>query len=86
MRVNRAFAVARARGPAAGINLLDDTSVDVSGYPYVHLVRGTLLAELGRIDEATTSLRMAHERARNGHERAQISQRLAELPGGERPM
>lgn len=85
VRVNRAFAVARARGPAAGVALLDDnTSVDVSGYPYLHVVRGTLLSELGRIDEATASLRLAHEHARNEHERAQISRRLAELAGRER--
>jgi RNA polymerase sigma-70 factor, ECF subfamily len=80
VRVNRAFSVARADGPAAGLALLDDTtSIDVRGYPYVHLVRGTLLGELGRTEQARASLLLASEHARNEHERAQIAARLAGL-------
>jgi predicted RNA polymerase sigma factor len=44
VRVNRAFAVACAEGPAKGLAVLDANDVvDASSYPYVHLVRGTLL-------------------------------------------
>ena len=80
VRVNRAFAVARAHGPRAGLALLDDRStIDASSYPYVHLVRGTLLGELGRVDEARASLRKAERAARNAAEAAQIADQLARL-------
>lgn len=48
VRVNRAFAVGKARGPSHGLELLDCTDVDVTSYPYVHLVRGALLEDAGR--------------------------------------
>jgi RNA polymerase sigma-70 factor, ECF subfamily len=74
VRVNRAFAVARARGAAAGLALLDGSG---DGYPYFHLVRGTLLAELARDDEAIASLESAASLARNAHEERQIRERIA---------
>lgn len=80
VRVNRAFAVGRARGPSAGLELLEDRhGPDVGGYPYVHLVRGALLEELGRAQEAREALMLAREHARNNAERAQIDARLARL-------
>ncbi len=79
VRVNRAFAVARADGAAAGLALLDDGAIDAAAYPYVHLVRGTLLAEVGRIDAARACLRDARQVARNRAERLQIDARLARL-------
>ncbi len=81
VRVNRAFAVGRARGAAAGLDLLDSTASGIAGgsYPYFHLVRGTLLAELGRADDARRELIRASEVARNASERAQVQKRLAEL-------
>jgi RNA polymerase sigma-70 factor (ECF subfamily) len=80
VRVNRAFALARAEGPSHGLALLDDrTTIDASGYPYVHLVRGTLLAELGRVEDARVSLREAHRVARNRAESAQIESQIARL-------
>jgi RNA polymerase sigma-70 factor, ECF subfamily len=77
VRVNRAFAVSRVDGPLAGLALLDarDT-VETSEYPYVHLVRGTLLEEVGRADEARASLCTAMKNARNAHEAAQIKARI----------
>lgn len=80
VRVNRAFAVGRADGPGAGLNLLDAAAgPDVSGYPYVHLVRGALLQDLGRRDEARQALARARASARNAAEREQIDRRLSEL-------
>jgi RNA polymerase sigma-70 factor (ECF subfamily) len=80
VRVNRAFAAAMTHGPQFGLALLDDRSaIDPTTYPYVHLVRGTLLAELGRIEEARTSLRAARQAARNPAEAAQIEDRIARL-------
>jgi RNA polymerase sigma-70 factor, ECF subfamily len=73
IRVNRAFAVSRAEGAAAGLALLErDGHVDANAYPYVFLVRGTLLGELGRVDEARRALELAEQHARNAQERQQI--------------
>lgn len=80
VRVNRAFAVARAAGAAAGLVLLDaGGGIDTDAYPYAHLVRGSLLAELGRVAAARRALEQAERHARNAHERSQIHDRLAKL-------
>lgn len=77
VRVNRAFAVARVDGPAAGLALLDgDGGAEIRQYPYVHLVRGALLEELGRIEDARVALRLAAKHARNRHEAEQIDARI----------
>lgn len=72
-RVNRAFAVARASGAREGLALLDEF---VRDEPYAHLVRGALLEELGRDDEALAALALALAHARNGHEASQIQERI----------
>jgi RNA polymerase sigma-70 factor, ECF subfamily len=80
VRVNRALAVGQADGPTAGLTLLEDgAGPDVSGYPYVHLVRGALLEDLGRLDEARQALTRARESSRNAAEREQIDRRLSAL-------
>ena len=82
VRVNRAFAVARAQGPAVALALLESrTDIDASGYPYFHVVRGTLLAELGRTDEARGALTQAAALARNESERARVRERIEALSG-----
>ena len=79
VRVNRAFALSRVRGAAAGLALLGDGTIAVESYPYFHLVKGTLLGELGEVGEARRELLAAAESARNEPERAQIRRRIAEL-------
>jgi RNA polymerase sigma-70 factor (ECF subfamily) len=79
VRVNRAFAVGRANGPEAGIALLSRRDIDSTAYPYVHLVRGALLADAGRKAEAAADLQTAARGARNEHERRQIQERIARL-------
>lgn len=80
VRVNRAFAVSRVDGPLAGLALLDgDGSAEIRQYPYVHLVRGALLEELGRIEEARASFFIAAKHARNVHEATQINARIDQL-------
>ncbi|HVY46739.1 MAG TPA: DUF6596 domain-containing protein, partial [Minicystis sp.] len=76
VRVNRAFAVGRARGPSAGLALLDDVAV---GAPYVDAVRGALLEELGRHREAVDALERAAGGARNAHEAIRLRARAARL-------
>lgn len=81
VRVNRVFAIARARDPATALRLLDqgDGGIDTSSYSYSHLVRGVLLAELGRVDEALAELAHAERVARNRHEASQIRSRILRL-------
>jgi len=80
VRVNRAFAAARAEGPRAGLALLDSLeAASASAYPYVHVVRGTLLEELGDLDGARASMLAARAVARNDAERRHIERRIAAL-------
>ena len=78
VRINRAFAVARVDGPLAGLALLE-AMTDVERDPYVHLVRGALLAEAGQTSAARESLIAARDVARNAAERTQIQARIAAL-------
>lgn len=85
VRVNRAFAVGRSQGPGPGLALLETSGEpDVRGYPYVHIVLGALLEELGCHAEAREALLLAHQHARNAAERVHIESRLAAL-GKRRP-
>jgi RNA polymerase sigma-70 factor (ECF subfamily) len=81
VRVNRAFAVSRVDGPAAGLALLDGEppigSVDT--YSYARVVRGVLLGELGRRADAVAELEIARAGARNADEAAAIARRIAAL-------
>jgi RNA polymerase sigma-70 factor (ECF subfamily) len=79
VRVNRAFAVGKAKGPLHGLELLDCTDVDVTSYPYVHLVRGALLEDAGESEAAVSSLKKSALCARNEHERRQIEERMTRL-------
>lgn len=79
VRVNRAFAVGKASGPSHGLALLGGTDIDAMSYPYVHLVRGALLADAGETEAAAQSLARAARHARNEHERRQIEDRIARL-------
>lgn len=83
VRANRAFAVARAHGARAGLALLDD--IDAADYPYVHLVRGELLDEVGQPQAAVDSLVRAADAARNAHEARQIQDRIERIQGRLRP-
>jgi len=85
VRVNRAVAVWQAEGAAAALVLLDASTAALERrpYPYLPLLRGTLLTELGRDVEAAAALSRAHRLARNPEEARQVLLRLQEL--GQRP-
>ena len=57
--LNRAVAVAMARGPEAGLALADEQAAALDAYHLLHATRADLLRRLGRVDEA----RAAYERA-----------------------
>lgn len=76
VRLNRAVALARARGAAAALPALDALAEPLAAYPWLHSVQADLLLELGRNREAADALRRAIARCTNGRERALLQERL----------
>ncbi|MGZ4622142.1 MAG: RNA polymerase sigma factor [Blastococcus sp.] len=86
VELNRAVAVSRAYGPAAGLDLVD-ALVGVPALRDYHLlpsVRGDLLLQLGRSEEARAEFERAASSTRNERERALLLARAAaaRAPGG----
>ena len=77
VELNRAVAVAMARGPAEGLALVDRIG-GLEGYHLLHATRADLLRRLGRLDEAEEAYRRAHELATSPVERRYLERRLAE--------
>jgi len=77
--LNRAVAVAMARGPEAGLALMEDLAGELDGYHLFHSARADLLRRLGRRDEARAAYERARELAEVPAERAFLGRRLAEL-------
>ncbi|GAB2612404.1 sigma-70 family RNA polymerase sigma factor [Pseudactinotalea suaedae] len=79
--LNRAVAVAMLRGPAAALAEVDALADDdrLASSHQLPSVRGELLARLGRIEEARTAFRTAHERAANAQDRVILERKLAAL-------
>jgi RNA polymerase sigma-70 factor (ECF subfamily) len=77
VELNRAVAVAEARGPAAALELVD--GLDLDGYQYFHSTRGELLRRLGRIDEARAAYARALELTASEPERRFLERRIIEL-------
>jgi RNA polymerase sigma-70 factor, ECF subfamily len=79
--LNRAVAVTKVRGPAAALAMIDALAKDLSGYFYFFAVRGSLLVELGRSDEARVAfdraLAIARSPAEATHVRMQIDRLLS---------
>jgi RNA polymerase sigma-70 factor (ECF subfamily) len=77
VELNRAVAVAEARGPQAGLELVDRLELD--DYRYLHATRADLLRRLGRTVEARASYARALELAPSDAERRFLERRLAQL-------
>ena len=79
VELNRAVAVSRADGPAAGLAVLDPLLDEASlkGYHLLPSVRGDLLFRLGRRDEARAEFERAAGMTRNEAERALLRTRAA---------
>ncbi|MEO6209656.1 MAG: sigma-70 family RNA polymerase sigma factor [Gemmatimonadaceae bacterium] len=82
IELNRAVAVGMARGPAAGLALVDALVSDpaLRNYHLLPSVRGDLLAKLGRASEAREELERAASLTRNARERELLLARVAALP------
>ncbi|MGY1692996.1 RNA polymerase sigma factor [Geodermatophilus sp. SYSU D01105] len=85
VELNRAVAVSRAYGPAAGLELVDALAgvAALRGYHLLPAARGDLLLQLGRAAEARAEFERAASLTRNEQERAVLMGRAAAcgLPG-----
>ena len=74
--LNRAVAVAKARGPAAALDMIEPLAAKLGSYFYFHGARGAFLQELGRKDEARVAfdraIALANTPAEAAHIRMQI--------------
>ncbi|KAB1074080.1 RNA polymerase sigma factor [Methylobacterium planeticum] len=77
--LNRAVAVGKTRGPAAGLALTDALAAALDGYFYFHGLRGAFLMQLGRAAEAREAMTRAIALAGTAAEAAQIRQQLDRL-------
>lgn len=79
VELNRAVAISMAFGPAEGLELVDELTVEPSlrGYYLLPSVRGELLARLGRPDEARTEFERAASLTRNARQRKLLLERAA---------
>jgi RNA polymerase sigma-70 factor, ECF subfamily len=74
VELNRAVAVGMARGPAAGLALVDALTSEpaLENYHLLPSVRGDLLKKLGRLEEARTEFERAATLTRNTREREML--------------
>jgi RNA polymerase sigma-70 factor (ECF subfamily) len=80
VELNRAAAVAMARGPEQGLILIDRPEVagQLDSYIWLHAARADLLRRLGRRSEARVAYSRALTLTDNRAERAYLEGRLAE--------
>jgi RNA polymerase sigma-70 factor (ECF subfamily) len=77
--LNRAVAVSKVEGPAAALALVEPLAARLGGYFHFHGVRGGLLMQLGRGDEARAAFDQAISLARTAAEAAHIRLHLDRL-------
>jgi RNA polymerase sigma-70 factor (ECF subfamily) len=77
--LNRAVAVSRLHGPAAALQMLGPLAEPLAGYFHFFGVKGALLKELGRADEAREAFNKAVSLARTAAEAAHIRMNLDSL-------
>jgi RNA polymerase sigma-70 factor (ECF subfamily) len=81
VELNRAVAVAMAKGPEAGLAILDggELASQLDDYHLFHSTRADLLRRAGRLDEAAIAYRLAHDITDNSVEQSFLARRLDEL-------
>ncbi|RPH70311.1 MAG: RNA polymerase sigma factor [Myxococcaceae bacterium] len=79
IELNRALAVSRAEGPAAGLLLLDALAAhpELARYHLLPAARAELLQALGRFEEARVEFERAASLTRNARQRARLEARAA---------
>jgi len=80
--LNRAVAVSKVQGPQAALDLIEPLAARLGGYFNFHGVRGALLMQLGRGDEARAAfnqaIALANTTAEAAHIRMHIDRLMAE--------
>jgi RNA polymerase sigma-70 factor, ECF subfamily len=80
VELNRAVAVAMAKGPEAGLELIGELeSGRLADYHLLHATRADLLRRLGRTEEAAAAYRRASELTANPAERAFLERRRSDV-------
>jgi RNA polymerase sigma-70 factor (ECF subfamily) len=77
--LNRAVAVSKVQGAEAALHMVEPLADSLSGYFYFHGLRGALLDQLGRKQEARQSLNRAIGLAATAAEAAHIREHLDQL-------
>jgi RNA polymerase sigma-70 factor, ECF subfamily len=77
--LNRAVAVSKVRGPAAALEMLAPLAGPLAGYFHFFGLKGALLKDLGRADEARVAFNQAIALARTPAEAAHIRMNLDRL-------
>jgi RNA polymerase sigma-70 factor (ECF subfamily) len=77
--LNRAVAVSKVRGPGEALAMVEPLGERLAGYFYFHGLKGALLDQLGRAEEARESFARAIALANTSAEAAHIRQHLDRL-------
>lgn len=80
--LNRAVAVSKVKGPQAALDMIEPLGERLRGYFYFHGVKGALLEQLERPDEARKAFGQAIALANTPAEAAHIRQHLDRLSAG----
>jgi RNA polymerase sigma-70 factor (ECF subfamily) len=83
--LNRAVAVSKVRGPQAALDMIEPLAARLSNYFHFFGVRGALLMQLGRNDEARTAFDRAIALANTSAEAAHIRMHLDRLQRDSQP-
>ena len=83
--LNRAVAVAKVRGPAAALEMIEPLAPRLSGYFHFFGVKGALLMQLGRAEEARLAFDRAIALANTAAEAAHIRMHLDRLMRDSKP-
>jgi RNA polymerase sigma-70 factor, ECF subfamily len=79
--LNRSVAVSKVHGPAAALAMIEPLEESLSGYFHFHGVKGAMLLQLDRKDEARTSFERAVSLANTAAEAAHIRSQIDRLSG-----
>jgi RNA polymerase sigma-70 factor (ECF subfamily) len=79
--LNRAVAVAMAKGPGSGLAIVDELTLanDLDSYHLLHATRADFLRRMGSTEEAAKGYRRALELVTNDTERRYLERRLREV-------
>jgi len=83
--LNRAVAVSKVRGPAPALAMIEELATPLAGYFHFFGVRGALLMQLGRPDEARVAFDQAIALAHTPAEATHIRQHLDRLIKDSQP-